>query len=141
LASPIAWGHYFVLLTLPFLLLWRELPAGSLRTAFLALVVVFCQPPRTFANWAMGVADAGQLQYHLPPPDDVGLSLTVFGAFTYALAALFVLLAAARLEAAQPAGDGINVNPSRRGPPCRRQGLSPLRCRRRRAPLPLRRRH
>jgi hypothetical protein len=98
LASPVAWGHYFVLLVLPFLLLWWRLPAGSPRTVFLALLVVFCLPLRSFANWAMGVAAAGQLQNHLPAPADVGLSLGAFGAFTYALAALFVLLAAAPLE-------------------------------------------
>lgn len=100
LASPVAWSHYFVLLVLPLLLLWHRLPAGNARTAFFALAAVLCIPVRTFAEWAMGRAAAEGLQNHLPPPVDVGLSIGAFGVFPYALAALFALAAAARLDPA-----------------------------------------
>ena len=97
LASPVAWGHYFVLLALPFLLLWWRLPIGSSRTFFLALAGLFFLPVRIAAIWTMGRDPANELQNHLPAPDGIDLSLGAFGLFTYALAAMFILTATARI--------------------------------------------
>jgi hypothetical protein len=106
-ASPVAWGHYFVLLTLPLLLLWCRLPAGPWRALLAVLTAAFFLPVRTFANLAMGPAAAAQLQNHLPPPDDLWLSLGAFGAFPYLLAALFVVAAVAPLRPAEPDGPAV----------------------------------
>jgi hypothetical protein len=46
LLSPVAWGHYFVILLLPLALLWRHLPVGVWpRIAFWGIVIILAIKP------------------------------------------------------------------------------------------------
>src|SRR5262249_55434367 len=85
LLSPVAWGHYFVLLLLPLAVTWMHLPhRGWLRFGFWALVIVLAVKPIYF--WHLcGLWD---WRTALVTPWN---SLTALSVQLYALLALFIV--------------------------------------------------
>jgi hypothetical protein len=116
LASPIAWAYYFVLLTLPVLLLWQRLASGWTRVVFAAAVIILLLPeglyPGLYNTLVPGSPDVSGLANHLPTPRNIGLNVIGLGMPTLALVVVFVLLAAARLTEA----DGSTVETPRSAP-------------------------
>jgi Glycosyltransferase family 87 len=93
LASPITWGHSFVILLAPVLILWRQTTQTHLRLILAALVALLwlVRPgwiwnPLVpgFEEFALGIAPAG---YQISP----FYAITVLSYLTYALLALFLL--------------------------------------------------
>jgi hypothetical protein len=86
LVSPVTWDHYFLLLILPGLLLWLELPPSNLlRAALMVVIAVLCTHPALFWNtWIPGGFGKG-----MATPWQ---ALLVLSLQCYALVALFVLM-------------------------------------------------
>ncbi len=103
LASPVAWGHYFVLLVLPLLLLWVRTPTGWGKLAVCGLIIVLALPTWLFAEWGMGLPRAELWLPQLPPTNNPWLCVGALGVFVYALAAVFVLTATTRFNRPVPA--------------------------------------
>ena len=98
LSSPVAWPHYFLLLLLPGGLLWTRLEPGLPRWIFLGLLPVFWLPDTTFAVRAMGRERAADIvKFRADPPRMLAV-LTGLAVFSYALLALFALVAYGRLS-------------------------------------------
>jgi hypothetical protein len=88
LVSPVAWEHYFVLLPLPLVLLWRHLPPrGVSRWLFRGLLVILWLSPAVFYYLLMRVGWHQRGQYVAPPAQ----TLTALSLQLYALLALFFL--------------------------------------------------
>ena len=96
LASPVAWGHYFVMLVLPTALAWYYLPAGSSRNILIVATIVLWVR-EIYYPWAViGFERTKLLTNTDPVPDNPVLCLVALGAIPYALAALFLITARAR---------------------------------------------
>src|SRR5262249_40282699 len=91
LVSPICWDHYFLLLLLPWVLVWRGLRRSALaRGLFLLLSIAFWAPLDDLYMVAIPVTeDHGRLVWDAPAPWQ---TLTVLSFQCYALLGLFVLL-------------------------------------------------
>ncbi|VTS01086.1 membrane protein : Putative conserved integral membrane protein OS=Planctomyces maris DSM 8797 GN=PM8797T_17824 PE=4 SV=1: DUF2029 [Gemmata massiliana] len=96
LASPIAWTHYFVLLVIPLLFLWQRLPSGLARVALVAVTAVLWLPERLVPALYLGTEAVSGSSLDTMP-NSVWMAVVVLGPFTYALAALFLLVGFARL--------------------------------------------
>jgi len=94
LASPITWGHSFVLLVMPLLVLWRYASGGIIRT-LIAVVTALLWLVRPgwiwnalvpgFQAFTLGIAPA---RYQVPPL----YALTALSFLIYALLALFIII-------------------------------------------------
>jgi hypothetical protein len=103
LASPVAWVHYFVLLTLPLLIFWQRLSGGPARVLLLVVGVVLWLPERFVPGLLVGRETADTLSSVSPMPGGVDMAFVGLGPFTYALVALFLLVGFARLAPAPAA--------------------------------------
>jgi hypothetical protein len=94
LVSPITWDHYFLMLALPFAVMWKTLPATRLnRWGVIAAIVVLCI---VYPKWLWDVTIPGDGELVTPGP---GITVSVaetWHAYTliayqfYALSALFI---------------------------------------------------
>ena len=94
LASPVAWSHYFVILALPLLVMWRRSPRGPALLGLLVASAVLWLPERLVFEFLVGpdeIPTDGHLAAYRPVTAIVGL-----GPFTFALVALFVATTLAR---------------------------------------------
>jgi hypothetical protein len=88
LASPISWPHYFLLLLVPVLLLWRDLPpSGASRIVFFLCLLVMWLP--LFLFWRLFIS--GNVLDFWKVVATPWQTLTVVSFHTYALLTLFVL--------------------------------------------------
>jgi Glycosyltransferase family 87 len=92
LASPITWGHSFVLLALPLLLLWRRNSIPMVRYALGAMIgILWLIRPNWFWNLIPGVEElalgVAQSDFHVSPL----LVLTLGSLYTHALLGMFVI--------------------------------------------------
>jgi alpha-1,2-mannosyltransferase len=88
LVSPVTWDHYFVMLLLPLVLLWRDLPRGGWqRPAFYILVGILWITPALFWWIGMRVSLGDWLGYTAVPSQ----SATAISIPFYALLGLFAL--------------------------------------------------
>jgi hypothetical protein len=88
LVSPVTWPHYFLLLTLPLLLLWRDLPpSGWARNLYYAALFAIWLPPAMLWQRVLGL-DMETLHDHPALPWQY---LTVMSLNFYALLVFFVL--------------------------------------------------
>jgi hypothetical protein len=89
LVSPITWDHYFLLLALPFLVLWqRARHGGFLKLALLLILLVLSIDAKSF--WKLTLPGPTEIEGQIAGPLQTVLFLSCF---SYALYALFVLLA------------------------------------------------
>ena len=96
LASPVAWGHYLVMLVLPMVLAWYYVPAGVLRYSLIAAVIVLWIREILYPWAVIGYEATKNLSNTEPVPDNPVLCLFALGAIPYALAGLFFITARAR---------------------------------------------
>jgi hypothetical protein len=97
LASPIAWNHYFILLTVPLLFLWQRLPRGPARVALVAVGAVLWLPERLIPDLYSGTGTVWEMSSLDPLPGGIEMAVVGLGPFTYALVTLFLLVGFARL--------------------------------------------
>jgi len=113
LVSPIAWPYYFVLMALPLLLLWQRLVGVFARSVFFTALILLLLPeglyPGLYERLVPGSPDVTGLANHLPTPQDIGLCLVGLGFPTFALVAIFLLLAFAPID--HPAVEPAQVEP------------------------------
>jgi hypothetical protein len=106
LVSPITWEHSALLLALPFFVLWRQARYdGPLQLALEVLLVVLSLDAKIF--WKLTVPGVGEMEGQVAGPWQ---TLAFLSCFTYALLALFVLLALRTRRAIRPA--------DKKEPPC-----------------------
>jgi len=98
LASPVTWGHYFVMLVLPAVLAWHYLPNHIAHGMLIAILVVLGTREILFPRAIIGYEQAEALTDTGPIPDNPVLCLLALGAIPYALTGLFVLTAKARFS-------------------------------------------
>lgn len=98
LASPVAWGHYFVMLVLPMVLIWYYLPAGPARGLLIAAMLILWLPQLVYPRAILGSEQVKLLTNTHPIPDSPVLCLLALGAIPYALTALFLITARARFQ-------------------------------------------
>lgn len=105
LVSPITWNHYFLILCLPFALLWRD-ATGWGRWAFRILLILMWVPATVYPLIGIGKATAAKwerLRHELPylTPQQ---NLCVAAILTYCLLALFALILRYTLRKTDRAG-------------------------------------
>src|SRR5947209_20367650 len=91
LVSPISWDHYFVLLFLSLVLLWRELPAGGAgRRVFWVLVALVWLTPMAYWQPLIGATMSDWMtRTALPWQTATALSVQCYallGVFAFGLA-------------------------------------------------------
>jgi hypothetical protein len=87
LVSPITWDHYFLLLALPYLVLWQLAPReGPLRLALQVLLIVMSLDAKTF--WLITMPGPTEIEGQVATSWQTVLFLSFF---FYALLALFLL--------------------------------------------------
>lgn len=107
LVSPVTWPHYFLLLLLPALLLWRDLPAdGWSRPVFYAGLVCLWISPLWY--WKPMVGATAQTWHRMRA--EPWQTLTALSFITYGLIALFVVSVWAAWRA-RDNGDGADSRP------------------------------
>jgi len=108
LASPVTWGHYFVMLVLPAVLAWHYLPNHIAHGMLIAILVVLGTREILFPRAIIGYEQAEALTDTGPIPDNPVLCLVALGAIPYALTGLFLMTARARFSrpTAAPAETG-----------------------------------
>jgi hypothetical protein len=103
LASPVAWGHYFVMLVPPLALAWYYLPNRFMHGALIVILAVLGTPEILFPRSVIGYEQAEALTDTGPIPDNPVLCLVALGAIPYAITGLFLILAWARFTRQIPA--------------------------------------
>jgi hypothetical protein len=103
LASPVAWGHYFVMLVLPLALTWHYLPSYAARGMLIGILAVLWLPEVVFPWSVLGYDQARALTSVDPLPKNTFLCLVALGAVPYTLAGLFLITAKARFSSRMPA--------------------------------------
>jgi alpha-1,2-mannosyltransferase len=87
LVSPTVWPHYFLLLLLPLVLLWKDLPDGPARWVFWGCVAVLCLRPHVYWKPLLGIDAHNWYQVVASPWQTVA----VIAWPTYALVVVFGL--------------------------------------------------
>jgi alpha-1,2-mannosyltransferase len=91
LASPLAWIHYFLLLLLPWVLVWVRLPSATLaRGLFMALTtILWINPTGLWKPWLTSTVQNFRYVWDVATPVHV---LTILSVHCYALLGLFAYL-------------------------------------------------
>jgi alpha-1,2-mannosyltransferase len=91
LASPVAWTHYFVLVSFPLLVAWARPPRGAALGALALASAALWLPERLVPNLFAGPGEVVPTNDAQPVPRPLMAALGL-GPFTFALVALFVVL-------------------------------------------------
>lgn len=94
LASPIAWTHYLVFLTLPLMIVWRRPPRGAVLALLVVATATLWLPERFVPELFAGVSSVPTNGN--PRPADPATAVFGLGSFTLALVVLFLVTAFSR---------------------------------------------
>lgn len=99
LVSPVAWDHYFLMLLLPFAVLWKQAPSRLQRGLIAALAIALCT---IYPKWIWDATIPGAGELAAGPDKSIATTLQLLTVVSYQFYCLLALLAYCRLRPTPP---------------------------------------